>query len=694
MVNKQLLDYMDEGLIIFNKDYKIQFCNQSILKKLRYSKKELENEDIVKVVNAIENMIKESETVREINIILNDYNRRIISSRGSIFREEWLGEKSYWLVIKSYDEEVSKAELETILDNMPYSIWIADENNRYRYMNSHTCTMINKFFLKQKIEDKDELLKQYPDAIYENELKENILEKDKELLQKGIMINEERSARYSEDNLLYQIVKCPMFDEAQSYKGYIGIMEYHVFKRTVRNTKLVADTQLESLTEYKTFYSHLVQILEFSITADKVLQEKILIVLKYNPQKEVVEELGRLRKGENKFVSHYHLSMHKERLLEVLKESTAWEVHQFEQKIGCHLESDLEEGKLHNIRINAIEYNNEFMGAVFTIYPATLQYPLMDACIINKICQHIAVIFKSVEYSVKLDRELSRRKELEAESTAYKEALKLETLKTEFLANISHELKTPLNIMYSVLQTFEVELKELASVYSISASYNKLMHYEEITKQNIYRLLRLINNITDISKIGAGYYEVKMVNCNIVKEIEDITMSVVEYFKDKQLSIIFDTEMEELEMACDLEKIERIMLNLLSNAVKYTDPGGCIEVKLSIEAQWLLISVKDTGIGIPKEKQAMIFERFVQVDSSFTRKCEGSGIGLALVKSLVEKHQGKIAVESEEGKGSTFIVSLPITRNEEEQKMHKMDIGREEQLSYKCKVEFSDIYNV
>mgnify|MGYP002274978660 CR=1 FL=1 len=114
----------------------------------------------------------------------------IIIATGRIFREEWIGEESYWLVIKRYNEEVTKAELEIILDNMPYAIWIADENEQYRYMNSHKRSMINELFLKQKIEDKGELLKQHPSKIYENEIKEDILEKDQQVLKKGIMINE------------------------------------------------------------------------------------------------------------------------------------------------------------------------------------------------------------------------------------------------------------------------------------------------------------------------------------------------------------------------------------------------------------------------------------------------------------------------------------------------------------------------
>ena len=249
--------------------------------------------------------------------------------------------------------------------------------------------------------------------------------------------------------------------------------------------------------------------------------------------------------------------------------------------------------------------------------------------------------------------------------------------------------------MYSMIQMLELELKDIAKNGQIDMDITKIDRYRNIAKQNVFRLLRLIDNITDISKIGAGYYEAKLINCDIVRLIEDITMSVIEYVKNKDLSITFDTEVEELIMACDPEKMERIILNLLSNAVKYTNKGDSIELNLNIIDDRLIILVKDTGIGIPKEKHAMIFERFAQVDSSFSRKQEGSGIGLALVKCLVELQQGTICVESEEGKGSTFIVSLPITQVEEKQIVHETDwIEKEEQLTYKCRIEFSDIYDL
>lgn len=131
-------------------------------------------------------------------------------------------------------------------------------------------------------------------------------------------------------------------------------------------------------------------------------------------------------------------------------------------------------------------------------------------------------------------------------------------------------------------------------------------------------------------------------------------MSVAGYVENKGLELVFDTDTEEKIMACDLDMIERIMLNLLSNSVKFTSPGDSIKVNFIDEGDSVKIVVMDTGIGIPEDKQLSIFERFRQVDRSFTRNHEGSGIGLALVNSLVKMHGGRIELSSELGKGSEF----------------------------------------
>jgi Signal transduction histidine kinase len=143
----------------------------------------------------------------------------------------------------------------------------------------------------------------------------------------------------------------------------------------------------------------------------------------------------------------------------------------------------------------------------------------------------------------------------------------------------------------------------------------------------------------------------------------------------------------------DEEKIERILLNLLSNAMKFTENGGEITVRVeeisSLDA--IQIKVTDTGIGIPKDKQELIFEKFGQVDNCLSRQAEGSGIGLSLVKSLVNILDGTIQVESEVSVGSTFILTLPIKEEEVNDNMKYVSDFQEELVS-KIKVEFSDIY--
>jgi signal transduction histidine kinase len=147
-------------------------------------------------------------------------------------------------------------------------------------------------------------------------------------------------------------------------------------------------------------------------------------------------------------------------------------------------------------------------------------------------------------------------------------------------------------------------------------------------------------------------------------------------------------------MAVDPDKIERIMLNLLSNAVKFTNPGGEIIVNLYERNESLCISVKDSGIGIPGDKLGVIFDRFMQVDKSLTRSREGSGIGLALVKSLVQLHDGCISVNSIEGEGSEFIIELPVKLIPENQNPYHDESKVENSIIERIHIEFSDIYTL
>lgn len=179
--------------------------------------------------------------------------------------------------------------------------------------------------------------------------------------------------------------------------------------------------------------------------------------------------------------------------------------------------------------------------------------------------------------------------------------------------------------------------------------------------------------------------------------VEDITLSVADYIKNKGTELIFDTDIEEKIIACNDEKIERIMLNLLSNAIKYTKSGGTIKVDIKNLDTKVMISVQDTGIGIPNDKLDVIFERFRQADELLTRRAEGSGIGLSLVKSLVVAHGGTISVNSTQGVGSEFVILLPSFTVENTQISDKsLDIihnyDQLEKDVENINIEFSDIY--
>lgn len=257
---------------------------------------------------------------------------------------------------------------------------------------------------------------------------------------------------------------------------------------------------------------------------------------------------------------------------------------------------------------------------------------------------------------------------------------------TDFFINISHELKTPINVIYIAIQTMAMYLDN----YNTDNIY-KCKGYLKMMKQNCFRLMRLINNLLDITKLDSGFLSFNAENGNIVAVVEDIALSVAPYFQSKNIEIIFDTDVEEKMTAFDHDKMERIILNLLSNAYKHTPAGGKIEITIKDSIDSINIYIKDNGEGIPKDKIDIIFERFRQANTSLSRENEGSGIGLNLVKSFVEMHRGKISVSSSEGEGTEFIIEFPVMElKENECKIKKFYESNIERIN----LEFSDIYDM
>ena len=256
-------------------------------------------------------------------------------------------------------------------------------------------------------------------------------------------------------------------------------------------------------------------------------------------------------------------------------------------------------------------------------------------------------------------------------------------LKLDFFVNISHELRTPVNLISSTIQLIKLNLKNLSK-----EDENIISKYIDIMESNSMRLIRLINNLIDSTKIDAGFVKFTPINADIIKFVEDVCDSVVDYVDFNKMNLIFDTDREEEIVLFDPDIIERILLNLLSNAVKFNKVDGTIYVNLYTKDDEIRITVRDEGIGIPKEKLSSIFKRFEQIQTKNKIEKQGSGIGLYLVKSLVTLHGGNIKVESKVNEGSKFIITIPkkVLENGEE-----LVIDEKEKANRKASIEFSDI---
>lgn len=257
-------------------------------------------------------------------------------------------------------------------------------------------------------------------------------------------------------------------------------------------------------------------------------------------------------------------------------------------------------------------------------------------------------------------------------------------LQENFLLNISHDLRSPINVILSVLQCLKYEKESNDDVIS-----SKRKEYRDIIRRNSLKIIKLIDNLIDSSKLEKNFYNLKRYNIEIIGLIESVVTSIEKYAEEKDISVIFDTNVEEFECAVDPAAMDRVVMNLLSNAIKFSPKHGKILVYVQVKDEVIEISVKDEGIGIPKEEQKDIFNRFVQSSQNKKNEYSGSGIGLDLVNYLVKAHGGNIKLESDLGCGSNFIVTLPITILDIEEKDY--EVGRRSRVE-QLEVEFSDIY--
>lgn len=360
---------------------------------------------------------------------------------------------------------------------------------------------------------------------------------------------------------------------------------------------------------------------------------------------------------------------HVDYIIQELYGNTYFKLGNFNEALKFH-KAALEVSKRYEVKYTIDSYKYIAMD-----YEALENYKEAFICMkeANKLLteiEHTELVKKYIRTQVSYDRLRDQEKD-----------------KNDFFATLSHELKTPINIIYSSIQ-----LMNLFKDKSDKDFKEYYLKHDKSVKQNCLRMLKLVHNIIDINKIDSGALKPNFINYNIVELVEEITLSVLSCVEVKGINIIFDTDIEEKYIKCDPYMIERVMLNLLSNAIKFSNDNGNIVVRVFEENDLIAISVKDNGIGISESMKEKVFDKFAQIDKSLNRKREGSGIGLSLVKLLIDIHNGYVKLYTVEGEGSEFKILLPNIEVKEIRGKNLLDLY--DVSIERISTELSDIYEL
>lgn len=530
-------------------------------------------------------------------------------------------------------------DLEELLDKIPYEIFIKDTNGIYQYVNLATE---KKLGIK-----KEEIIGKNDYDIRPKTLAHICDESDKSVLENG-------DKEFVEDKIINDNIET----------------RYEIFKALVNNDKdkVKIGGIAKFVSEDKSLQISINENSNKIMNNPKILNSSSVYygILKDLKSAVKCNEVGLYLydKNKNAMILNNHFGED-----EAFFEESYNITMDIEKNYFYNYECKIEE----KLNFNSVKYiyllkiNNNLLGCIH------IYYENKPKKINEEFIKYICIILSFIKDKKNL-----------------KHAVEIESLKSEFFANLSHEFKTPLNIILSTVQLV-MNYIEVNNEYPDYNMFNKCLSN---IKQNSYRILKIANNLIDMSKIDGNFYSINMGNYNIVEVVENIVQSLAEYMKDNKRNIIFDTIEEEIITACDPDQIERIILNVLSNAMKFTSHGGNIYVDMEVNDRCnkVIIKISNDGEKINFEDRLRIFERFTQSESLLTRRTEGTGIGLTLVKSLVKLHNGEVYVNTEFEEGTQFCIELPIRK----MKNFKNNNVREKSIVSKVEkfnIEFSDIYN-
>lgn len=558
-------------------------------------------------------------------------------------------------------------DLEAMLDKLPYQIWLKDKDGKHIY--------VNKLFADNIGLHKEDIIGKSDYEIRDVNVAKECLYTDKKMLDnKKDIYNLEHSKIDGQD--IWNKVHKFIMDRDNGKEEIIGGIAEDISLST--NIQIELESNLLKLLDQNKEDSkkNLHSILK---SFKKTLNCENIHIFLYDKDEKAFKLYISENEEEIKFYKKkIYISEEIENKLCLNDFNIDNSMEIYSKILG--LEEFNRNGIQENLKIKHISLADKLFGLVCISYNKNIGSISIDESYLEIILNKICIIMKQIENKVEISYIKQKKDELES-------ILKLESIMTDFFANVSHEFRTPVNIILSIVQL----LISYADGDNISLDNKKYKEYLNILKQNSYRLLRLVNNIIDTAKISNDFYDLKLENHNIIRVVEDITMSVVRYVNEKNRNIIFDTDQEEVILACDPDKIERIILNLISNAIKFSDCNTDIEININtrLDINKVFVSIKNYGETIDEDNKERIFRKFTQVDDLFIRKNEGSGIGLFLVKKFVEMHNGKIYVDDIEG-ATQITFYLPIEVIEGGDIYNK--IIDENKIIEKCNIEFSDIY--
>lgn len=674
------------------------------------------------------------------------------------------------------DREYTIEDLELLLDNIPYAVWLKDENGRYKYVNS-VC--LERFGLGRRY-----VIGKTDKEIMDNNFAYNCHKSDEYVKNTGRGISFEEHSVFNGEEVYYDVYKKAIVRKDSKDKLIGGISKEISVSRNIQNAaiqNLIMISGTERDEDNKKYDGIIINEIKGKIKADDIAvylydesckKMKLYIHQGFNnsvfPDYEINNRIkefdsdihtSRIKwtfngidmkyiypiRVNNKMCGsleiYYRCDMQDYFDDSFIIQACAFLGVIFDNRgVSKHLNNELEKRadiqKMLQMIIDTsidmytliIKVGNEYRWMDINkkcleltgwsyeeLYPKAFDELIHTNDILmfkeyienNKECKNFVcrLLCKSGKYKVmSLDwsylseesilitgKDITNERELLKDKKDLEQAVEVETLKKEFFANLSHEFKTPLNIILSTVQVILAYINSNVDYLS----YEKVVKYIKGIEQNSYRLLKLANNMIDITKIDGGFYEVELDNYNIVEVVENIVQSLATYMKDNKRNITFDTMEEEIITACDPEKIERIILNLLSNSMKYTSAGGHIDVGMEVtyDCRNVIIKVRNDGPPINPYDAEKIFNRFTQSENFLTRSVEGSGIGLALVKSLVGLHNGRVYVNTDFKNGTEFCIELPVRKIMNSKVSHVSNKNLNSKVQ-RYSIEFSDIYTL